>query len=596
MNIFSSTKKIIEQYISPEQLIPRLLASWFLIGFLFSTKNSDYFTLEYISQAPVGTFVLQFVFVFFALCILKQLCKFDSDMLLLGGASMLYSIELLSTHNNPYIILGVCLFQVLYCYYYGDTFRRYITKIGLEKKTTNVLIVFLAVAITAIIAVPTICRYNLTCASTFDMGIFSQMFYNMKEHGTMITTCERNRFLSHLNVHTSLFFYILLPIYWLLPNPRTLLVLQAGAITVGCIPLLLLCKHFRFSAKATLAFLFIYAFSPATWGGCFYDFHENVFLIPTLLFLFYCYEKNYFWRTMLMAVLVCSIKEDATLFIIVFGLYVLIGKKDVKKAISLLLLGVAWMLGAFAYLSKNGEGLMTFRYDILTADGSVLGILKTLLTNPGYLITQMFTPEKFAFLIALLLPVAAMIFTTKKYSRFILFIPFIFINLLTSNGYMYNIFFQYIFGPYMFLLYVSILNTKDQKRSTQQLLLLVCAYITLFTFSGHISQKTYYIKNAREKTEEIAAIQDMNFSIPDDASVSASTFLLTQLSQRDEIYMLDDEIVKNQTIYATDYAIFDLRPGFTNEQLEGQIELYKSCGYTEYASEDNVYLILEAAN
>ncbi len=48
---------------------------------------------------------------------------------------------------------------------------------------------------------------------TYDFGIFSQMFYYMKETGMPLTTVERDGLLSHFNVHMSPIYYLLLPFY-----------------------------------------------------------------------------------------------------------------------------------------------------------------------------------------------------------------------------------------------------------------------------------------------------------------------------------------------------------------------------------------------
>ena len=62
--------------------------------------------------------------------------------------------------------------------------------------------------------------------STFDIGLFSQMFHRMSTDLTAITTLERDRVLSHFAVHISPIFYLMLPFYKLFPHVETLEVLQ----------------------------------------------------------------------------------------------------------------------------------------------------------------------------------------------------------------------------------------------------------------------------------------------------------------------------------------------------------------------------------
>ena len=52
--------------------------------------------------------------------------------------------------------------------------------------------------------------------------------------GLPVTTCERDRVLSHFAVHVSPIYYLFLPFYALFPSPVTLEVLQALLLAFGC--------------------------------------------------------------------------------------------------------------------------------------------------------------------------------------------------------------------------------------------------------------------------------------------------------------------------------------------------------------------------
>ena len=83
--------------------------------------------------------------------------------------------------------------------------------------------------------------------STFDIGIFSQMFHRMSTDLTAITTLERDRVLSHFAVHISPIFYLMLPFYKFLPHVETLEVLQIWVVFSAVIPLRLLLKRLNLS-------------------------------------------------------------------------------------------------------------------------------------------------------------------------------------------------------------------------------------------------------------------------------------------------------------------------------------------------------------
>ena len=119
----------------------------------------------------------------------------------------------------------------------------------------------------------TVCRYLLNWSSTFDFGIFSQMYYYMK-------------------VHMSPAYYLFLPIYWLFPSQITLFVIQAGVIAAGVIPCYLIAKEKGLPPYAVLGFCSIYCMYPALIGGAFYDFHENAMLPFFILWSLYFMQRK----------------------------------------------------------------------------------------------------------------------------------------------------------------------------------------------------------------------------------------------------------------------------------------------------------------
>ena len=131
-----------------------------------------------------------------------------------------------------------------------------------------------------------------TAPLAFDFGIFVQMYHNMAESFAPVTTCERDKLLSHFAVHFSPIYYTLLPFYYIFPTPYTLLIGQAVLVATGVIPLVGICRKFKFSNMATIGFSVVYLFCVELIAPCFYDFHENAFLPMLLMWFFYAVEKK----------------------------------------------------------------------------------------------------------------------------------------------------------------------------------------------------------------------------------------------------------------------------------------------------------------
>ena len=260
----------------------------------------------------------------------------------------------------------------------------------------------------------TVSRVLGHASPTYDFGIFSQMYYYMKETGLPFTTCERDGLLSHFDVHVSPIYYLFLPFYALFPSPITLQVCQALMLAVSLIPLYLLARKKGLSPLCTALLCGALAFYPAFAGGTYYDLHENKFLTPCLLFLFYFTETKKPIGMAVSALLVLSVKEDAPVYVAVYGLYLLVrtlvtlSKSDKKEKIfgflsggAMLAVSIAWFYAVTHYLATVGDGVMTYRYSNFMYDGgeSLISVIKCVIIMPMIALFECADAEKFTFIL-----------------------------------------------------------------------------------------------------------------------------------------------------------------------------------------------------
>ncbi len=399
-------------------------------------------------------------------------------------------------------------------------------------------------------------RYLTYASPNFDFGLFVNMFHNMAETGIPNTTSERDGLLSHFAVHLSPIYYLLLPFYFLFPSALTLQIGQAVIVASGVFPLYAIVRRVGLSRACAVAFGAVYALYPALSGGCMYDIHENCFLTPLLLWTAYFALKHQGLPTVLFALLTCMIKEDAPVYIVFLGLFLLFSLKDKKKllGVGLIGLGVAYFAFAAAYLAAYGEGIMAWRYKEYSTDGGLLSVIVTVLRNPGIVLHHVFEAEKLPYLLQTLVPLAFLPFMTKKPERLILLGPYILINLMPSYQYQHDIYFQYNFGSFAFLILASVLNFADFEPKSRKTALpcLLCASFILFSGTTYSSKYFYFSRYAR--TEQMR--EDMQRAIdliPEDASLASSTFILAHVAYRSEIYPLSTKHMDR-----CEYAIVDL--------------------------------------
>ena len=441
---------------------------------------------------------------------------------------------------------------------------------NISKRTAYIIIAVIGVLFFAFIGVVTVYRYLAYCNSTFDFGIFAQMYEYMKQKGSISTTVERNKLLSHFAVHFSPIFYIALPVYFIFDSPITVQLIQALMVAIPVIPIILLCRHYKLSNWMTVAISLIYVLYPATAGGTFYDIHENCFITFFLLMLAWAVEKKKNILAVIFGLLTLMVKEDAPVYVLILGIFFLFSRKDKKRGCILILASAIYFAIAISIVNSFGLGIQEYRFGNLyfTEDGGLIQVFQTLLANPGYAISQIVrnttenAMDKIGYILSMLVPVIAVLFSTgRKYSRYILLLPFIIINLLPTYLYMHDITFQYNFGVIALMMYAIIMNVADmdmKKAKTAVTVSVICASVM---FMGSIYQKApYYVakyQTGKATYEELDKALDM---IPESASVCASGYLVPHLSKN---LMLYDQNHLEEDIY-TEYLAVDDR--FDNEK------------------------------
>ncbi len=593
-------------------LIRKLLIAWLVSStietLLSSVRLND---LQSLSRIHPGRMGLIAAVVFGIMCLLPLLIKNDAAdrWIMLGAFSMLAAINL--TLSFSLGLLAACLLVLLIlAVYVIDGWNCTETTPRVHKYQSGVYL-WIAAGCTAlfflVVCLWTVGRVRSFCAPTYDFGIFSQMFHSMKTTGFPMTTVERDGLLSHFAVHVSPIYYLLLPFYYLFPRPETLQVLQALILASAVIPLWKLGNLHGLNPFYQMLMCILLLVYPAYAGGASYDIHENTFLTPLLLWMFYGIDRKNIPITLLSALLTLMVKEDAAVYVAVIALWMLVraivknrSRWDVIMGASLLVVSILWFACVTTYLSVSGDGVMTYRYKNFIFDGSasLLTVIKSVLLCPMKAVYECMDPEKLSFIGLTMIPLLGMPLLTRRYERYILLIPYILVNLMSDYQYQHDIFFQYTYGSTACLFYLAVVNLADVHIERKRLVVLLSAVIVAFScFASQVLPIAFlypsYCVQYHDYYEQIRATLD---SIPKDASVAATTFYTTYLSQRDTLYdiryttqehLLSCEYVVLNVKSPSDYKAYGkdgyrtlvsllLKNGYKlHAKYEGKIEIYK---------------------
>lgn len=566
----------------PSFYILRLISAWCLSSFFQSLFNgvsiNDINTFADIGLAGL---IVSFLSCFVILSVPSLLIpESKPDILIFPFTCGIYFMLLLTLWGDIGLALSLSCAAAAAVVWYSSKGYINFDRFSFTKKQSIILLTAAAL----IFIIPVGMRAVLKCLTfltpNFDHGLFVQMLRNICKYFTPVTTCERDRLLSHFDVHMSPILYLLAPIFRIFPSDITLELCQVFILTSAVIPAFLLCRRLALSRSRSIALAAVTLFIPAISLGINYDFHENCFLLPLLLWLFWAWEAKKYIPLYIFAALILLTKEDAAVYIVFFALFVAASRKKILHPAILTVAAVGYFLGVTYYLSKHGDGVMTGRYaNFVTEDGSLFSMVKNILASPGYVFTQIFTSsdggysEKILFLIQMTAPLAFMTFAIKKVSKFILICPMILINLMTMYSYQFDLGYQYCFASAAFLVYLSALNVSDMKQPTADKLIACALCVSSMCFwTVNIPKAISQYSNYSENKEQYELMYDKCESIPDDASVICSTMLLSKLYDRDTLY----EIYYHQYDAAepVDYVIIDAR--FTDEEF---IPIYESYGY-----------------
>ncbi|MBO4928764.1 MAG: DUF2079 domain-containing protein [Clostridiales bacterium] len=570
---------------------------------------------DYILLFPFPLVVIVFLLLFAEVTLLyyflsplrKALGEVLDPAILIIGA-MFFSCILVWRADDFRLSVILGLFAMVFVVYGGSRLSGKRLLSEARPYVTASLVAAASIAVFLFICQTALAIHRTYGTSTFDMGIFEQMYYNMSHGFRAVTTCERGYALSHFRVHSSFILYLLLPFYALVPGAETLIVLQALIVVSGVIPVYLISKKRGFAGTALFCSCMLYLFSLGILSPCYFHFHENAFLPPLLLWLLYASETKKNILFYVMSALICIVKEDATLFVMCVCLYLAFEEKgnDRRKAWITGCAALLYFLVAGALLARSGDGemIMSSRMHTMMIDKnqSATEVLRNILLNPGHAL-DLFVSEKNAFVIFLemMIPLLFLPFVTRKIHRLFLMVPFCTFNLLIGSAYTYasQIQYHYAFGTATLLIYLALINLSDLDKEKRNLITVAAGVVSVITAISLISPNLSTYERYTKNKAKYQQIEDCLEKIPADASVTSADKYLPHLARREEIYALMDEsfvvsgnVVMQLKVEETDFFVLDLR----EDRQVRSCEILKSRGYEEYARcEDELVIFVRSA-
>ena len=400
-------------------------------------------------------------------------------------------------------------------------------------KPARILVAAVTVAYVWLFSYWTMRNYDGFGITAFDFGIYDQgvwLLSRFKE--PFVTIMGRHLF----GDHTSFILLPLVPIYWILPTGKVLLVAQAIALGSGAIPTFLIAREKLRNELLAAVLAVVYVLHPAVGHINLEQFHPDVFEVPLALFALWFMVRRRWVGYFACVVALLLVKEDVALLTIPLGIYVAV-RHDRRVGIVTCQLSVAAMAAALWWILPmyNEVGsLNAWRVPF----GGVRGFFQTAFFHPGRLITYLGQRERLWYLWQLLSPLA---FVPLLAPRVLLIaLPPIGANVFSTFAYQYNI--RYHYGTLVLPVLVAstiFAISKARSMAGRQLAVGLVAASTLVT--SYLWGPTPLGRNeasiASPSGQSIPYLKQAFRLIPDDASVSAHHIYVPHLDHREEIYV-----------------------------------------------------------
>jgi uncharacterized membrane protein len=459
-------------------------------------------------------------------------------------------------------------------------------------------------------------RY-FTYYTSYDHGLFNQIFWN-NLHGrffqSSLTSANSVVVLAdnvipivnfmHLGQHFVPTFLLWLPIYAVFPHPVTLIVLQVGLMAAGGVVLYGLARHYL-NPTLSLWITCGYFSAIAVIGPTFANFYEQC-QIPLFTFgLLLAMEKQR-WRIFaVMVLLVLGVREDTGIMLFGIGLYLLLSRRHPRIGAALCVISFVYVAGVTnlvmtQFSSDNPRLYMADKFRQFAGGDpspSTLRILWGMLTNPIALLQALLTPfnRRFFYLLGQWVPLA-FIPAISPASWVMAGVPLL--TIFIQSGQLATVItIRYAIAVVPGLFYGAILwwahrsnrppaispatggwwqnvgwtlRHRQLTPAFRQFWGICLVLSVLFTILANPNQAFYFlmpdsfrpwvIVPITKQWERAGIMNEMIRQIPPDASVSATTNIIPQLSSRQKIIRPPGLLLKDENgqIEEMEFVIADL--------------------------------------
>ena len=449
---------------------------------------------------------------------------------------------------------------------------------SVDRHASRLAIALIAVAGMAFIVVSVMqARYFALSAQAEDTAYYSQILWNTL-HGHFLSGNVQQERIYNPPVSTDLALHVspivlgLLPLYALVPNFLTLLILRDIALVAAAWPLYRLAAERMGTATAGLAAVVLYLANPAVVAQGAEAFYLLHFAPLPFFYAMLAFDREDFARFMCWMAAAIVVREDVTITLAGFGLWALVSRRRLAWVSAGLVIPAAWFALATLVIQpafgRWGNGVMEIA--LAKSDQPRVGIFGFIWGNPWWFVDVM-RDSGFAYLYRMLRSVG---FAAAAGWDGVVALPGLAANLAVAR-----IFYsgndpisRFALLPACALIGASIIVvTRFGRRNHWDLRVLAVLALVLVPSASLLDGVKDSIRSRLALytvRNDSAALREAVRLVPANASIAAPNYALPALSRRRELYYLP--YLHMYPRQQPDYVLLDRNVGRVSMNVETQ--------------------------
>jgi uncharacterized membrane protein/glycosyltransferase involved in cell wall biosynthesis len=399
-----------------------------------------------------------------------------------------------------------------------------------------------------------------------DLGIMEQSIWQITQGNLDMPTSYPEIGLSRLARHRNLIFYLLAPLYAVVPSSETLLLLTPLSLALACVLLFKAALQLKVSPFVACAFAMSLGVNSFIHNLLLYDFRADTLAPPLLVGLFYSVHTRRLRSTLLCVAMLLMVKEDMAFTVAALAPWVA-WRWSCRVGLTIFAFAAGYWLLAWKALpllmNFSTDSPFWFRFNYLgtTPEQAIVNIL----TDPSLALAQVTSSRAFTYLIAMAIQTGGLGFISPFF--LIGAAPSMLLNALDKSNWQNQLGGVYYSGIPTTIIYLAALEGYWWLTSHRGTLFrtLGTALVTLFfgqvvilgyylaptPISPNVTWQDYHVD--RSLTE---AFQEVAKGIPNDATIATQNNLAPHLMPRHIVVELKPAIER----LPVDYVLFGIFP------------------------------------